>query len=159
MEKMHNDTLMPLIGKNHQHIETDSDTSNSNSTEKHAPGNLADYWFCSSQCSAREGSKTGRAMPRMKPNSTTPEVCDAFVALTSLQRKYSQHGDQTDQHLNHWILKCFLNLLTRLTRIIAYRHFILPSHQLGNHVDATITAPQIQRFLPRLYASQLYISQ
>ena len=47
-----------------------------------APGNYADYGFCTSQNSSRDGSTTGHAMPALKPNSKLPEIVDVFRALT-----------------------------------------------------------------------------
>jgi hypothetical protein len=79
--KRHTDTIdWDNVSK---HITTDSENKSSSATSRQAPGNSSDYGFCSSQCSGRKGSDTGHAMPQIKPNSTVPEVRDAFVALTS----------------------------------------------------------------------------
>jgi hypothetical protein len=51
-------------------------------TVRQAAGNYADYGFCSSQNSNQKESTTGHAMPALKENSKTPEIVDAFVALT-----------------------------------------------------------------------------
>ena len=51
-------------------------------TVRQAPGNYADYGFCTSQNSSRNGSTTGHAMPALKPNSKEPEIVDVFLALT-----------------------------------------------------------------------------
>jgi hypothetical protein len=55
-------------------------------TIRQATGNYADYGFCTSQNSNRNGSSTGHAMPGLKPNSRLLEIVDAFVALTSFAK-------------------------------------------------------------------------
>ncbi len=50
---------------------------------RQAPGNYADYGFCTSQNSNRKESMTGHAMPALKPNSLEPDIIHVFVTLTN----------------------------------------------------------------------------
>jgi hypothetical protein len=137
-------------------ITTNSENKSSSATSRQAPGNSSDCGFCSSQCSGQKGSDTGHAMPQIKPNSTVPEVRDAFVTLTSFAENAPLHGDQAGLPLNHWIHTFFLHLPTKSTRTTRFpHHCIWLSHHLGNLVGVTTIGPPIRCLCQRLCASQL----
>ena len=79
-------------------IDLDSPSLVPNSTVRQATGNYADYGYCTSQNSNRNGSTTGHAMPALKPNSTVREIVDVFVALTTFATNTRPLWRQDEDH-------------------------------------------------------------
>jgi hypothetical protein len=111
------------------------------STLRQAAGNFSDYGFCTSQNSNRKESITGHAMPAIKPNSTDPEIIEAFVALTSFASNTRPLWRPDKDHfalIDDAILMEFAHKIDPRNRIPSMHLAVTSNHQpCGCHNDAT----------------------